>query len=168
MEREVGHSPLPWRQDRSFYCEIEDANGDHIFTASSQYNRALGDPRSRANAEFILEAVNGREKLLRELEEANGLVAALKEEREKMIADMDAHSRETIDAIQKTMVLKGLLRRTVPYIESCIGHLRNDRATSLGDPKTMMAYTLTIEDIAVLLDEVRHALGGKGAAHADA
>lgn len=63
--------------------------------------------------------------------------------------------------------LRYLLRQTVPCIESCIGHLRNDRATSLGDPKTMMAYTRTIEDVAVLLDEVRHALGGEEAGNGE-
>lgn len=63
------------------------------------------------------------------------------------------------EGVEEADKLKGLLRRTVPCIEYTIGHLRNERATSLVDSKTMMVYTAAIEKHRELLEEVRAALG---------
>ena len=57
-------SPRPWRLDDGFACEIVDATGRRVFTATSKYAiPPLGDEREAADAALIVAAVNGREHL---------------------------------------------------------------------------------------------------------
>lgn len=55
-------SPRPWRLEDGFACEIVDATGRHVLTATSRYAvPPLGDEREAANAALIVAAVNERE-----------------------------------------------------------------------------------------------------------
>ena len=57
-------SPRPWRLDDGFECEIVDATGRHVLTATSRYAvPPLGDEREAANAALIVDAVNDRDHL---------------------------------------------------------------------------------------------------------
>lgn len=145
---EKKHSPTPWSCSETPWHDyiVRDRDGRRLAVC----HVLEGEPNEReatdkANMKFIVDCVNYRHS---QAEMAERLFGQREEFRKKMLET--TKERET---------LKDLLRRAVPCIESCIGHLRNDRATSLGDPKTMMVYTRTIEDVAVLLDKVRKAIG---------
>lgn len=132
-------SPTPWKARMNGpEPHIEDAAGQSVATCWGC------DEPAEANAKLIVKRVNGWDDILAEKRHLAKTNRALAAETEKTWAVCDK--------------LKDLLRRTVPCIESCIGHLRNDRATSLCDSKTMMVYTRTIENFLVLLAEVREAL----------
>lgn len=57
-------SPRPWRLDDGFECEIVDATGRHVLTATSRYAiPPLGDECEAANAALICAAVNDHDRL---------------------------------------------------------------------------------------------------------
>ena len=71
-------SPRPWRLDDGFACEIVDATGRHVFTATSKYAiPPRGDEREAANAALVIEAVNGYAALLAERDALRRLVGKL-------------------------------------------------------------------------------------------
>lgn len=122
-------SPRPWRIDDGFECEIVDATGRHVLTASSKYAiPPLGDEREAANAALIVDAVNERDRLRSELadkarnyedvishhqrteEYLRDIVRRLADLSESLLANYEYRYREDANSIAFVENTRGFLR----------------------------------------------------------
>lgn len=124
MSAEVEHSPLPWKLDKGFACEVLDRCGTHIFTCTSQYSH-LGDEKEAANAAFVLTAVNYHDALVTErdrLAAENGTLTAKSDRLSKELAKLHeiacglTKSRDA--ALKDADRLRALVRRFMGIVNN--------------------------------------------------